>query len=72
MDARVGLCSVCRHARVTGNRRGSRFYLCGLSVDDPRYPRYPVLPVRRCSGFQLGEGSPPEDSTTGAPPVEDS
>ena len=46
-----GLCGRCVHARVTGNRRGSTFYLCGRSVDDPRFPRYPRLPVLRCVGF---------------------
>lgn len=51
MDPRVGLCSVCRHARHVGNRRGSRFWLCGLAADDPRFPRYPSLPVVRCPGF---------------------
>jgi hypothetical protein len=48
----VGLCSVCRHARVVENRRGSRFYLCELATGDPAYPRYPPLPVTRCEAFQ--------------------
>jgi hypothetical protein len=52
MDPRVGLCSVCRHVRVTGNRRGSTFYLCGRAADDPRFRRYPSLPVVRCAGFE--------------------
>ncbi len=51
-DPSVGLCSVCAHARVTGNRRGSIFWLCRLSGEDARYPRYPRLPVTRCPGFE--------------------
>ena len=49
----IGLCVACRHARVTGNTRGSRFYLCQLAESDERFARYPRLPVRRCSGFEV-------------------
>ena len=51
-DPTVGLCSVCVHSRVTGNRRGSIFWLCRLSADDARFRRYPRLPVARCPGFE--------------------
>ena len=50
--SRVGLCRRCRHSRVVESRRGSRFWLCRLSSEDPRFPRYPVLPVTRCVGFE--------------------
>lgn len=49
---RVGLCSVCRHVKVAGNRRGSLFYLCQRSAEDPAFPRYPGLPVLACRGFE--------------------
>ena len=49
VDPRVGLCSVCRHARVVESGKGSRFLLCEVSQRDPRYPRYPRLPVRECA-----------------------
>lgn len=62
MDPAVGLCSVCRHVRVTGNRRGSRFHLCTRSVDDPRFRRYPPLPVLRCFGFEPPD--PSEDASS--------
>lgn len=55
MDPSVGLCSICRHVRIIGNRRGSRFYLCGRSATDPRFRRYPPLPVLRCFGYEPGE-----------------
>lgn len=48
----AGLCETCRHCRVIGNDRGSRFLLCQRSRDDPRYPRYPRLPVIACQGFE--------------------
>lgn len=54
----VGLCSVCAHARTLENRRGSRFYLCGLATVDPAYPRYPPLPVLECLGFSPAQ--PPD------------
>lgn len=46
-----GLCGVCSHVRVVRNRRGSTFFLCGLSETDARFPRYPPLPVFQCPGF---------------------
>jgi hypothetical protein len=46
-----GLCASCRHARTIESRRGSRFWLCSLSQSDPRFPRYPPLPVVSCVGY---------------------
>ena len=48
----VGLCAVCRHATIVRSDRGSVFYRCGLSDTDPRFPKYPRLPVLNCSGYQ--------------------
>jgi hypothetical protein len=36
---------------VVHSSRGSTFYLCRLSLSDPRFPRYPPLPVLSCAGF---------------------
>jgi hypothetical protein len=47
-----GLCGTCRHSRLIQTARGSRFRLCERSATDPRFPRYPNLPVLRCAGFQ--------------------
>ncbi len=47
---RAGLCASCRHARVTHNHRGHDFWRCGRSDVDPRFARYPRMPVRRCAG----------------------
>ncbi len=49
----AGLCRSCRHRRDVSSRRGSRFVLCLRSRDDPAFPKYPELPVTRCSGFEL-------------------
>lgn len=47
-----GLCGTCRHAQTVASSRGRVFWLCRLSYSDPRFARYPPLPVLRCSGFQ--------------------
>ena len=47
----AGLCGNCCHVRgITGDHRNV-YYLCRLSAVDPRYVRYPVLPVTDCAGF---------------------
>jgi hypothetical protein len=48
----VGLCSTCRHSQVIESSKGSVFWLCELSKIDPRFPKYPRLPVLACSGYQ--------------------
>jgi hypothetical protein len=47
-----GLCDRCLHQRLIGNTRGSTFSLCGRSKADPRFPRYPRMPVAACPGFE--------------------
>jgi hypothetical protein len=49
---RAGLCASCVNAAVISSSKGSTFYLCRLSETDPCFRRYPVLPVRACSGYQ--------------------
>jgi hypothetical protein len=46
-----GLCESCAHVRMVDTRRGSRFFLCQLSEVDPRFPKYPRIPVLRCIGY---------------------
>lgn len=47
----VGLCARCRHRQLVTSARGSRFVLCQLARHDKRFPKYPILPVLRCTGF---------------------
>lgn len=49
----VGLCLTCRWAKPSTNRRGSTFYRCGRAESDPRFTRYPPLPVRSCPGYEV-------------------
>jgi len=57
-DARAGLCSLCRYARMVAAARGSTFWLCTRAATDVRFRKYPPLPVLRCPGFE-GEGPEP-------------
>ncbi len=50
---RVGLCASCAHVEVVSSSKGSTFYLCRLAETDPRFRKYPVLPVITCAGYQL-------------------
>ena len=52
-----GLCATCTHSKTVASSRGSTFYLCQLSFVDPRFPRYPALPVLVCSGYRAGATS---------------
>jgi hypothetical protein len=51
----VGLCASCQHMRRIKSDRGSVFYLCELSKVDPRFPKYPRLPVLSCEGYEKRE-----------------
>ena len=50
-DPVVGLCPTCTWVRIVTNRRGSVFYRCLRAETDPRFVRYPPLPVLRCPGY---------------------
>ena len=47
----AGLCGNCCHVRAIPGNHGNVYYLCRLSTVDPRYVRYPALPVTDCGGF---------------------
>jgi len=52
---RIGLCPNCAFARIVRSAKGSRFYLCRRAETDPRFPKYPRLPVLRCEGYEPGQ-----------------
>jgi hypothetical protein len=66
VDRRVGLCALCRYARVIESGRGSTFYLCGAARDDPRLTKYPRLPVLSCFAFAAEQGTPDVSARGGA------
>jgi hypothetical protein len=38
--------------RIVTTRRGSVFYRCLRAETDPRFVRYPPLPVLQCPGYE--------------------
>lgn len=48
----VGLCASCDHVKVMTSDKGSTFCLCLRSSSDPRFPKYPRLPVIECVGYE--------------------
>lgn len=61
---RVGLCFDCRWMRAATNRRGSTFYRCLKAETDPRFARYPPLPVLDCPGYERAEPAGPAEPAT--------
>jgi hypothetical protein len=57
LAADPGLCAGCVHLRLLASAR-SVFVRCGLAEQDPRFPRYPPLPVRACAGFRPAAPDP--------------
>ena len=62
MDRPAGLCDECAYRRVIRSSRGSEFLMCRRAKDDPRYSKYPPLPVFACAGFVAGS---PDDPSAG-------
>jgi len=52
----AGLCALCRNAEILASER-STFLRCALAATDPRFPRYPALPVLECDGFAPRAGA---------------
>jgi hypothetical protein len=46
-----GLCARCVHLALADSGR-SVFVRCGLAETDPRFARYPRLPVVECAGYR--------------------
>jgi hypothetical protein len=55
-DPSVGLCACCACAERVRSARGSVFWRCRRADSDPRFRRYPPLPVASCPGYE--EGTP--------------
>ena len=53
----AGLCADCIHARSVKSDRSSAFLLCELSACDPKFPKYPRIPVLSCEGYKKKDSS---------------
>ncbi len=56
----IGLCANCEFMRRIESDRGSVFYQCQLSATNPKFPKYPRLPVLQCTGFQPAHSNLPK------------
>jgi hypothetical protein len=57
-----GLCADCAFSRTVDSGR-SVFYLCQRALTDPRFSKYPPLPVLSCPGYE--RRPPPPDDEAG-------
>ncbi|MEM9189256.1 MAG: hypothetical protein AAGF12_08775 [Myxococcota bacterium] len=48
----TGLCGDCVHCKRIETKRGSVFFQCLRAKTDPKYQKYPSLPVRSCPGHE--------------------
>jgi hypothetical protein len=55
---RFGLCDQCVHQQLVKSGRGSVFSMCRIGLKDPDWPKYPQMPVVRCSRFEQVVGQP--------------
>jgi hypothetical protein len=56
--ARWGLCATCTHRVLVTSDRGSTFVQCALAKTDPRFRKYPPLPVYACEGYKINPCKP--------------
>src|SRR6185437_697849 len=56
---RIGLCATCQHTRRVQSDRGAVFYRCARAAVDPRFKKYPPLPVLQCAGYEPGPAVEP-------------
>ena len=54
----AGLCESCANAEIVASKR-SRFLRCRLADTDPRFDKYPRLPVVACAGFRPADAASP-------------
>jgi len=52
-EERVGLCLNCLHGRRVVSAKASEFWRCAKADTDPRFPKYPRLPVLKCDGYEV-------------------
>jgi len=57
-----GLCATCAHQKEIRSDRGSVFVMCLRGLTDPAWPKYPRLPVLRCSGYEPDTRLTPRDT----------
>ncbi len=57
----AGLCGTCLYSKTIESAKGSTFHLCQRGLKDPRFPKYPRLPVISCEGWMSIRAARVED-----------
>ena len=63
LEVRIGLCATCLYRKTVAGAR-STFYMCERSFTDPRFRKYPPLPVVRCEGYDPASPTPADQRET--------
>ena len=53
----VRLCLDCEYAKHVEAKEDTVYFLCQRFLTDPMFPKYPRLPVLRCSGYVKFQGT---------------
>jgi hypothetical protein len=64
-----GLCATCGHVDIVRSDWGSTFLRCRMSDVDPRFLKYPTLPVVECTGWASGSDNQPAEHRSNEPRV---
>ncbi|MEK7857518.1 MAG: cysteine-rich CWC family protein [Elusimicrobiota bacterium] len=49
--AAAGLCASCRKSKRLTTKTGSAIYRCALAETDPKFTKFPRLPMADCPGY---------------------
>lgn len=52
IEAKVGLCLACVHAKRLTSKSGATLFQCSLSAADSKFAKFPRLPMRSCAGYE--------------------
>ncbi len=66
----AGLCDSCAWQQEVRTGRGSVFSLCRRAKEDPRFPKYPRVPVGSCPGYEPRPPARDEGGQAGAAPAD--
>ncbi len=64
-----GLCAQCAFVHRNETRKGTVYWRCTRALTDPRYPKYPRLPVLSCPGFVMTDAGPADQDAGPAGPA---
>ncbi len=70
MSETAGLCATCQHAQCAKHPRGGMdYWRCALAESDPRFAKYPRLPVLACTGYDRGANEERDQTPSGPAPI---